>query len=120
MRTHRRGERIGRRDGLYRNVEVGSLPRERASGVSLRKGRPNGALVAHGDADKLVLEPRQERVRAERHLDISPFAAFEGHTLNRSVEVNRDAITDLSRRAHRLLGIAAALLHQAIERGLDV
>ena len=114
------GERVARGDGLHRRLEVGGLPRQRAHGVSLREGRANRALVADGDADKLILEPRQERVRAQRNLDVPPFAALEGNAVDRSVEIDRDAVMNLGRRARGLLAVGAALLRETIERGLDI
>ena len=54
------------------------------------------------------------------HLDVPALAALERRAVDRSIEIDGDAIVDLRGRARRLLGIGPALLSDPVDRGLDI
>src|SRR6185312_234954 len=72
------GDGAGGLDRLRRDRELGVLSGERLDLIVRREGHLEGAVLAGGDADELILEAGDESVRADQHRGVVAGAALEG------------------------------------------
>ena len=91
------------------------MPRQ----VIFRERGGDGAALAGLHADDLLLEARNEAVRADDHLDVGAGTALERLAADLADEVDRQLVALLGRRLRLFRRIGAVLARHAVEHLLD-
>ena len=95
-------ELAGRVDRLRGDLEGRFLAGKVGLQIVRRERRLDGAVLARLDADKLLLEARDERLRADHHRDVVARAALERRAVDRAGEGDRDLVAGGRFRAFAL------------------
>ena len=104
---------------LDRHIEARGLAGQVLGEVVARERDVDGLLLAGLDADQLVLEARNERVRAEIDRDVGAGAAFEGLAVDLAGEVDDDAVVLGGLGALLLVGIGDVAPGEVVEARLS-